>query len=172
LKPDDITHTPQGFPRGMRIPISHQQPVPTVSARALHQALQVATRYHDWFARMRGHGFVEGKDFFTTTRNTTSGRPCTDHAITITMAKELCLLLRSPAGREFRRYFLECEQDWESPDRLIQRAFAIARARRVDADRQIFSECRLPQELLALVEDREPHGSFDHTGEDFLKETL
>ena len=139
---------------GMRIPISHQQPVPTVSARALHRALQVATRYHDWFARMRGYEFVEGKDFFTTSRNNPGGRPCTDHAITITMAKELCMLQRSPAGREFRRYFLACEQDWESPDRLIQRAIAIARARCAEAERRIMAECGLPRGLTALLTER------------------
>ncbi len=142
------------MPREMRIPISHQQPVPTVSARALHRALQVATRYHDWFSRMRGHGFVEGKDFFTTTRNTISGRTCTDHAITITMAKELCMLQRSATGREFRRYFLECEQDWESPDRLIQRAIAIARARCAEAERRIMAEHGLPRGLAALLTER------------------
>jgi len=155
LKPDDITHTPpQGIPTGMRIPITHEQPVPTVSARALHQALQVATRYHDWFARMRGHGFVEGKDFYTTSRNTSSGRSHIDHAITITMAKELCMLQCSPAGREFRRYFLACEQDWESPDQLIKRALAIARARCAEAQRRIMAEHGLPRGLAALLEDR------------------
>ena len=154
MKPDDITHTPQGIPMGMRIPISHQQPVPTISARALHQALQVATRYHDWFSRMRGHGFVEGKDFFTTSRDTTRGRPCADHAITITMAKELCMLQRSAAGREFRRYFLSCEQDWESPDRLIKRALAIARARCAEAERRIMAEHGLSRGLTALFEER------------------
>ncbi len=154
MKPDDITHTPQGIPRGMRIPISHQQPVPTISARALHRALQVAARYHDWFSRMRGHGFVEGKDFFTTSREDTGGRQRLDHAITITMAKELCMLQRSPAGREFRRYFLECKQDWESPDRLIQRAIAIVRARCAEAERRIMAECGLPRGLTALLTGR------------------
>ena len=139
---------------GMRIPISHQQPVPTVSARALHHALQVATRYHDWFSRMRGHGFVEGKDFYTTSRNTSSGRPSIDHAITITMAKELCMLQCSPAGREFRRYFLACEQDWESPDQLIKRALAFARARCAEAQRRIMAEHGLPRGLAALLEER------------------
>lgn len=65
------------------------------------------------------------------------------------------MLQRSAAGRKFRRYFLECEQNWESPDQLIQRALAIAKARRAEADRQIFTECGLPQELLSLTETKQ-----------------
>ena len=145
---------------------------PTVSGRTLHKALQVATRYNDWFARIRLLGFVEGKDFYANARNNTGGRPSIDHEITIAMAKEVCILQRSPMGRKFRRYFLECEQNWESPDQLIQRALAIAKARRAEAERRIKTEHELPQELLALVEDRKPYDSFDHTCEDILKEIL
>jgi anti-repressor protein len=134
------------------IRITYCKDKPTVSGRELHKALQVATRYNDWFARIRLLGFVEGKDFYTNSRNNTGGRPSIDHEITITMAKELCILQRSTIGRKFRRYFLECEQNWESPDQLIQRALAIAKARRAEADRQIFTECGLPQELLTLTE--------------------
>ena len=145
---------------------------PTVSGRELHKALQVATRYNDWFARISLLGFVEGKDFYANSRNNTGGRPSIDHEITIAMAKELCMLQRSAMGRKFRRYFLECEQNWESPDQLIQRALAIAQARRAEAERRIKTEHGLPQELLALVEDRKPYDSFDHTCEDILKEIL
>jgi anti-repressor protein len=145
---------------------------PTISGRALHKALQVANRYNDWFARIRPLGFVEGKDYYAVSRNHTGGRPSIDHEITIAMAKELCMLQRSAAGRKFRRYFLECEQNWESPDQLMERALAIAKARRVEAERRIKAEHGLSQELLALVQDREPHSNFDHTCEYLIKEIL
>ena len=145
---------------------------PTVSGRALHKALQVPTRYNDWFARIRPLGFVEGKDYYAVSRNHTGGRPSIDHEITIAMAKELCMLQRSAAGRKFRRYFLECEQNWESPDQLMERAMKIAHQHSVEADRRIVAEHGLSQELLALVEDREPHSNFDHTCEDLMKEIL
>ena len=154
------------------IRITYCKDKPTVSGRELHKALQVATRYNDWFARIRLLGFVEGKDFYANARNNTGGRPSIDHEITIAMAKELCILQRSAMGRKFRRYFLECEQNWESPDQLIQRALAIAKARRAEAERRIKTEHELPQELSALVEDRKPYDSFDHTCEDILKEIL
>lgn len=36
---------------------------PAVSARELHEFLEVGTKYADWFPRMREYGFVEGEDF-------------------------------------------------------------------------------------------------------------
>jgi len=126
---------------------------PTVSGRALHKALQVATRYNDWFARIRPLGFVEGKDFHAVSRNNTGGRPGIDHGIAIAMAKELCMLQRSAKGRKFRIYFLECEQNRESPDQLMERALAIDKARKAEAERRIMAEHGLPQELQFLNEN-------------------
>ncbi len=155
LNTDAHVEQPRNISMDALIRITYCNEKPTVSGRELHKALQVATRYNDWFARIRLLGFVEGKDFYAYSRYNTGGRPSIDHEITITMAKELCMLQRSAAGRKFRRYFLECEQNWESPDQLIQRALAIAKARRAEADRQIFTECGLPQELLSLTETKQ-----------------
>lgn len=35
----------------------------TVSARDLHEALEVKTQFKDWFPRMYEYGFEDGKDF-------------------------------------------------------------------------------------------------------------
>jgi hypothetical protein len=105
-------------------------------------------------------------------RNNTGGRPSIDHEMTIAMAKELCMLQRSAMGRKFRRYFLECEQNWESPDQLMERAMKIAHQRSIEVDRRIMAEHGLPHELLALVEDHEPHDSFDHTCAGIFKEII
>ena len=161
-----------GSPSEALIPINYEKTIPTVNARDLHAALKVVTPYKDWLPRMCRYGFVEGKDFSTILRESTGGRPSIDHEITIAMAKELCMLQRSAAGRKFRRYFLECEQNWESPDQLMERALAIAKARRAEADRRIMAEHELPRGLTAFLESSGPNDSFDHTCEDFLKETL
>lgn len=35
----------------------------TVSARELHEKLNIGTAFKDWFPRMAEYGFVEGTDF-------------------------------------------------------------------------------------------------------------
>ena len=38
---------------------------PTVSGRELHEALEITTRYNDWFSRMCEYGFTKNKDFYS-----------------------------------------------------------------------------------------------------------
>lgn len=103
---------------------------PTVSGRELHKALGVDTRYNDWFKRMCEYGFSEGKDFYSFLSKTSEGgRPSTDHAITIPMAKELCMLQRTEKGKEMRRYFIAVEEQWNSPDAIMARALQLSNAK-------------------------------------------
>lgn len=37
----------------------------TVSARHLHEKLNIGTRFNDWFPRMAEYGFTEGTDFYS-----------------------------------------------------------------------------------------------------------
>ena len=55
------------------IHISYDTPVPTVSARDLHEALNVSTLYKDWFPRMCRYVFVEGKDYSSNLSKSTGG---------------------------------------------------------------------------------------------------
>ena len=84
---------------------------PTVSGRELHQALQIGTKYADWFKRMCDYGFAEGIDFTTCFSNLGSemhgGQNKVDHQLTINMAKELCMIQRSDIGKRVRQYFLQ-----------------------------------------------------------------
>ena len=84
-----------------------------VSGRELHEFLGVETRYNDWFNRMVEYGFVENQDFevlLKNEQNPQGGRPSADHAISIDMAKEICMIQRTEKGKEARRYFIECER--------------------------------------------------------------
>lgn len=105
---------------------------PTVSGRELHEALGVETRYNDWFPRMCEYGFTEGEDYRSFLSNRSdgkAGKPRTDHAITIPMAKELCMLQRSEKGSFFRKYFIKVEEAWNSPEMVMKRALEIANRR-------------------------------------------
>ena len=102
---------------------------PVVSGRELHEALDITTRYNDWFARMCEYGFTEDKDFYSFLSKNSGGRPSTDHMLTIPMAKELCMIQRTDIGRKFRQYFISVEEAWNSPEMVMQRALSIANER-------------------------------------------
>lgn len=108
------------------IKIDYQSDRPTVSARELHDFLEVGTAYKDWFPRMCEYGFSEGVDFCSFLSESTGGRPAQDAQLTIDMAKELCMIQRSEKGRQARQYFIQLEKDWNSPEKVMARALQIA----------------------------------------------
>lgn len=99
---------------------------PAVSARELHEFLEVKTAFKDWFPRMCEYGFIEGNDFCSFLSESTGGRRGLDAAVTIDMAKEICMLQRNEKGKQARQYFLQLERDWNSPEKVMARALTIA----------------------------------------------
>ena len=108
------------------IAVNYENEKPTVSGRELHKALKIDTPYKKWFNRMAGYGFKEGMDFWTILSESTGGRPSTDHAVTIDMAKELCMIQRTEIGKKCREYFLVIECRWNSPETVMARALQFA----------------------------------------------
>lgn len=100
----------------------------TVSARELHNRLNIKTRFNDWFKRMTEYEFVDGTDFYSKKSKTseTNGRPQTDYEITVDMAKQICMLQRTPEGREVRQYLIDLEKAWNTPEQVMARALKIA----------------------------------------------
>lgn len=111
------------------ITVNYDNEQPTVSARELHDFLEVKDPYRNWFPRMCEYGFEDGKDFRTFLCETSNGRPAHDAEITIDMAKELCMLQRNDKGKQARQYFLQLERDWNSPEKVMARALQIANKR-------------------------------------------
>lgn len=99
---------------------------PVISGRALHSFLEVATPYDKWFPRMVDYGFTDGLDFSTFLSESTGGRPATDHAIRLDMAKEIAMIQRSEKGKQARQYFIQIEKDYNSPEKIMARALQIA----------------------------------------------
>ena len=99
---------------------------PVISGRALHEFLEVKTSYKDWFPRMIEYGFTEGTDFCSILSESTGGRPATDHAIKLDMAKELAMIQRTEKGKQARQYFIQIEKDYNSPEKIMARALQIA----------------------------------------------
>ena len=100
-----------------------------ISGRQLHMALDVQTRYNDWFARMCAYGFTEGQDFNLLKNEQVQNeggrevkRTITDHLMTLSMAKEIAMLQRTERGKAVRRYFIQLEEDWNTPEKVVARA--------------------------------------------------
>ena len=128
------------------IKVDYSTDRPTVSARDLHEFLEVKTAYKDWFPRMCEYGFAEGQDYcsFLSDRiDGLPGKPRQDAQLTIDMAKEICMLQRNEKGKQARQYFIQLEKDWNSPEKFMARALQIA-------DQKLHM-------LAAQVEEMRPH---------------
>lgn len=103
---------------------------PTVSARDLHEKLNIGTQYTKWFERMAEYGFSENVDFqaISQKRLTAQGNETTyiDHNISIDMAKQICMIQRSPEGKQIRQYFIDLEKAWNTPEQIFARALKMA----------------------------------------------
>lgn len=110
--------------------INYDEEQPTVSARDLHEKLNIGTQYTKWFERMAEYGFSENVDFqaISQKRLTAQGNETTyiDHNISIDMAKQICMIQRSTEGKKIRQYFLDLEKAWNTPEQVMARALKMA----------------------------------------------
>lgn len=100
----------------------------TVSARELHKQLHIGTRFNDWFPRMCEYGFEEGKEYYSKMSKTSGsgGRPSVDYDISVDMAKQICMIQRTPEGKAVRQYLIDLEKAWNTPEQVMARALKIA----------------------------------------------
>lgn len=98
----------------------------TISARELHERLNINSNFTTWFRRMTEYGFEEGFDFFPKKEESTGGRPSTDFNISIDMAKQICMIQRTPEGKQVRQYLIDLEKAWNTPEQVMARALRIA----------------------------------------------
>ena len=102
---------------------------PVVSGRQLHEALDVKTKYADWFNRMIDYGFAENQDFLLLKNEQQTGRGGhnkVDHVIKLDMAKEIAMIQRTERGKQVRQYFIQVEKDFNSPEKIMARALLMA----------------------------------------------
>lgn len=128
----------------------------TVSARELHEFLEVDTPYTKWFSRMCEYGFTENQDFLVRdifVPNPNGGKQSKrDAEITIDMAKELCMIQRNAKGKEARQYFIQLEKDWNSPEKVMARALQIAN-RTIEQCKQQIAELEPKAQYLDSILD-------------------
>ena len=115
------------------IKVTYGTDAPTVSARDLHEGLEIKTAFKDWFPRMAEYGFETGKDFNMLKNervqmegNREVRREIIDYQISVDMAKQICMIQRSEKGKRYREYFLDLEKAWNTPEQVMARALKIA----------------------------------------------
>lgn len=108
------------------IKVNYDSERPTVLGRDLYEALEVKSKYADWFKNMCGYGFTENIDYMSFSKILENGGKTKDHQLTIPMAKEICMLQRNEKGKMFRQYFIQIEESWNSPEMVMSRALKMA----------------------------------------------
>nr|DAN46855.1 MAG TPA: KilAC domain protein [Caudoviricetes sp.] len=102
---------------------------PVVSARQLHQTLDVKKRFSAWF-ETNSKLFIENEDFTSvqtgTVVNNGAIKPLQDYALSLDMAKQLAMMSRTIKGAEVRQYFIQVEKDFNSPEKIMARALLMA----------------------------------------------
>ena len=71
------------------------------------------------------YGFDENVDFISFSEKSDKpfgGRPQVNHYVKLDMAKEISMLQRTERGKQARRYFIQLEKFWNSPEMLTKRA--------------------------------------------------
>ena len=133
------------------IKISYEAENPTVLGRELHEALEVGTPYHKWLPRMCEYGFTENIDFVVTVKNVHNSngglQTVIDHQLTIPMAKEICMIQRTEKGKQCRQYFLQLENQWNSPEAIMARALQFANRQLDSLKTQVAVKDQVIQEL-------------------------
>ena len=105
---------------------------PIVSGRELHEKLGVETPYTKWIGRMVEYGFTENVDFVLVRQKCPTNNPknpeteIIDHIIKLDMAKEIAMLQRNEAGKKIRKYFIEVEKEFNSPEKIMAKGLKYA----------------------------------------------
>jgi len=110
------------------IPIkTNDRQEPIVSARDLHNFLEIGTHFKDWFPRMVEYGFTENIDYTPLIfEHPQNGQPTIDYVLKLDMAKELSMIQRNDKGKDARQYFIAVEKEFNSPEKIMARALRYA----------------------------------------------
>lgn len=103
--------------------------IQAVSARELYKGLEISKRFSEWFS-INSKDFIEGEDFTTvltsTLVNNGAKRELQDYAISLDMAKSICLMSRTELGKKYRNYLIKLEKAWNIPEAVMARALQVA----------------------------------------------
>lgn len=108
---------------------TNEKGVQCVSARELHEFLEIGKVFGAWINDMMRYGFEENVDYTTYWSDSKNGNAVEylgspqkmsakgytkEYIITIDMAKEISMIQRTEKGKQARLYFIECEKKLKS----------------------------------------------------------
>ncbi|HEL0066104.1 TPA: phage antirepressor KilAC domain-containing protein [Streptococcus equi subsp. zooepidemicus] len=138
---------------------------PVVSARQLHKTLEVKTRFSQW-VEQNFKILEEGYDFspvVTTTQLNQYGgtKEIQDYALSLDASKNLAMVSKTDKGKEVRKYFIQIEKDFNSPEKIMARALLMADKKvhkleaQIEADRPkvLFADAVEASETSILIGD-------------------
>ena len=133
---------------------------PGILGSQLHEALGIMTDYRHWFQRICLRlEFKEGRDFTTLVKKVRRGDGVEmpgkkiDHLLTITAAKEICLVQPSPIGRMLRRQLVAAEQKIQQAAEVSQQEIRYYRQRLEESNErnlQLTADIAAQNETLAI----------------------
>ena len=135
--------------------INYESEQPTVSARELHEGLEISERFQSWFNRQLQYGFEENTDYVGCKEfNTLARQELQDYKISIDMTKQICMIQRTEKGKQYRQYFIDLEKAWNTPEQVMARALKIANNEidKLKADNKVLiadTERMKPKEIFA-----------------------
>jgi len=98
-----------------------------VDARHLHEKLEVATRFNDWFSLMLSYGFKENVDYCRYLKvsngeqqSVINPNPKQDYYLTEDMCMHLAMIQRTDKGMEVRQWFIDRERARKAPRTHLQ----------------------------------------------------
>lgn len=105
-----------------------------ISARDLHKNLGLKNKFSAWWDQSSSSfeneiDFTREPQSYLVQSGNGTVRKYDDYLLTIDMAKELCMMSKTERGKEVRKYFIQVEKNWNSPDMIMQRALSISKQR-------------------------------------------
>ena len=92
------------------IKITERNGVDVVSARELHQFLEVGTRFDNWIKRMLEYEFTDGVDYVKIDCPNLDADFQWDYALSLDCSKEISMIQRTKKGKQARQYFIAFEK--------------------------------------------------------------
>ena len=109
----------------LSLKIIKKNKIECVSARELYEKLEIKSQFSHWFERMCGYGFIENEDYKKlvgqkklTNNPKNPETEYTDYAVSVDMAKQICMLQRNEKGMQYRRYILDVERMFKEKQTL------------------------------------------------------